>query len=225
MHPQDQIPATFDLFADHEPELPAFERIGPGSVLLRGFALSDAQQVWDALQPVLMHAPFRQMHTPGGQLMSAAMSSCGELGWVTDRSGYRYSPVDPVSGLRWPAMPELCFTLARNAALAAGFADFNPDACLINRYMIGARMSLHQDKDEQDHSAPVVSISLGIPAIFQFGGLSRSERAQRIGLFHGDVVVWGGADRLRFHGILPLKPAVHPLLGQQRINLTFRKAG
>lgn len=225
MHPQDQIPATFDLFADHEPELPAFERIGPGSVLLRGFALSDAQQVWDALQPVLVQAPFRQMQTPGGQLMSAAMSSCGVLGWVTDRSGYRYSPVDPVSGLRWPAMPELCFTLARNAAQAAGFADFNPDACLINRYMIGARMSLHQDKDEQDHSAPVVSISLGIPAIFQFGGLSRSDRPQRIGLFHGDVVVWGGADRLRFHGILPLKPAVHPLLGQQRINLTFRKAG
>jgi alkylated DNA repair protein (DNA oxidative demethylase) len=225
MHPQDQIPATFDLFADHEPELPAFERIGPGSVLLRGFALGHAQQVWDALRSVLVQAPFRQMHTPGGQLMSAAMSSCGELGWVTDRSGYRYSPVDPVSGLRWPAMPELCFTLARNAALAAGFADFNPDACLINRYMIGARMSLHQDKDEQDHSAPVVSISLGIPAVFQFGGLSRSDRPQRIGLFHGDVVVWGGADRLRFHGILPLKPAVHPLLGQQRINLTFRKAG
>lgn len=225
MQPKDQIPATFDLFADHEPGLDAVERIGPASVLLRGFALSDAQRLWDALQSVLTQAPLRQMQTPGGQLMSAAMSSCGELGWVTDRCGYRYSATDPLTGLRWPAMPEPCLELARNAALASGFADFTPDACLINRYIPGARMSLHQDKDEQDHRAPVVSISLGIPAIFQFGGLSRSDPVQRIGLFHGDVVVWGNEDRLRFHGISPLKPALHPLLGQQRINLTFRKAG
>ena len=201
------------------------ERIGPASTLLRCFALPVAAQLWNALGPVLDRAPFRRMHTPGGHLMSAAMSSCGELGWVTDRRGYRYSSIDPDTGLHWPAMPDLCRALARDAARAAGFEHFEPDACLINRYVPGARMSLHQDKDEQDHQAPVVSVSLGIPAVFQFGGLSRSDRVQRMTLIHGDVVVWGAEDRLRFHGILPVKPAVHPLLGEQRVNLTFRKAG
>jgi alkylated DNA repair protein (DNA oxidative demethylase) len=219
------ISATFDLFADQEPGLAPVERIGPASTLLRGFALPVAARLWNALESVLARAPFRQMHTPGGHLMSAAMSSCGELGWVTDRRGYRYSGIDPDTGLHWPAMPELCRTLACDAARAAGFDHFEPDACLINRYVPGARMSLHQDKDEQDHKAPVVSVSLGIPAVFQFGGLSRSDPVQRMTLLHGDVVVWGGEDRLRFHGILPVKPAVHPLLGEQRVNLTFRKAG
>lgn len=194
-------------------------------MLLRGFALPVALDLWDSLQQGLEQAPFRQMITPGGLLMSAAMTSCGELGWVTDRRGYRYSQTDPVSGRPWPAMPEVALTLARDAALAAGFTDFLPDACLINRYVPGARMSLHQDKDERDHGAPVVSVSLGIAAMFQFGGMTRSEPARRIPLLHGDVVVWGGEDRLRFHGILPVKPAMHPLLGEQRINLTFRKAG
>lgn len=220
-----QPPATFDLFADQQPSFTTNEQIGPASLLMRGFALPDAQALWAALQTVLAIAPFRQMQTPGGHLMSAALSSCGELGWVTDRSGYRYSRTDPVTGLCWPAMPEICQVLARTAAATAGYSDFAPDACLINQYVPGAKMSLHQDKDEQDLSAPVVSISLGIPAVFQFGGMQRSDRPQRIPLFHGDVVVWGGEDRLRFHGILPIKPAIDPLLGAQRINLTFRKAG
>jgi alkylated DNA repair protein (DNA oxidative demethylase) len=220
-----QPPAIYDLFADQQPSFTTNEQIGPASLLMRGFALPHAPALWAALQSVLTVAPFRQMHTPGGHLMSAALSSCGELGWVTDRTGYRYSRTDPVTGVRWPAMPDVCLELARAAAATAGYADFAPDACLINRYVPGAKMSLHQDKDEQDLSAPVVSISLGIPAMFQFGGMLRSDRPQRIPLFHGDVVVWGGEDRLRFHGILPIKPATDPLLGEQRINLTFRKAG
>lgn len=217
--------ATSDLFADQQPAFESRERIGPASMLLRGFALPVAQLLWESLQQGLGQAPLRQMITPGGLLMSAAMSSCGELGWVTDRHGYRYSGTDPLSGLPWPAMPEAGMTLARDAAQAAGFEDFLPDACLINRYVPGAKMSLHQDKDERDHGAPVVSVSLGIAAVFQFGGMTRGEPARRIPLLHGDVVVWGGEDRLRFHGILPVKPAVHPMLGEQRINLTFRKAG
>ncbi|RRV10773.1 DNA oxidative demethylase AlkB [Pseudomonas sp. v388] len=225
MQPQDPIHATFDLFADHEPSLPTSERIGPASTLLRGFALAQAPSLWRALQAVLAQAPFRQMQTPGGHLMSAAMSSCGELGWVTDRRGYRYSHTDPVTGRHWPSMPDACLEIACAAATAAGFAEFLPDACLINRYVPGAKMSLHQDRDEQDLGAPVVSVSLGIAAIFQFGGTQRGDPVQRIPLFHGDVVVWGGEDRLRFHGISPVKPAIHPLLGEQRINLTFRKAG
>lgn len=225
MQPHDPICATFDLFADHEPTLPASERLGPGSMLLRGFALQHATRLWTALQTVIAQAPLRQMQTPGGFVMSAAMSSCGTLGWVTDRTGYRYSAIDPQTEAPWPAMPDVCRELARSAAAAAGFERFEPDACLINRYVPGARMSLHQDKDERDHGAPVVSVSLGIPAIFQFGGMLRSDHSQRVPLFHGDVVVWGAEDRLRFHGILPVKPAIHPLLGAQRINLTFRKAG
>lgn len=157
--------------------------------------------------------------------MSVAMTCCGRLGWITDRHGYRYTELDPLSGQPWPAIPESWLALARLAAQHTGFEDFSPDACLINRYVPGARMALHQDKDERDHRWPVVSVSLGLPAIFQFGGLHRSDKAQRVPLFHGDVLVWGREDRLRFHGILPIAEGDHPLLGSQRINLTFRKAG
>ncbi|WP_032610535.1 DNA oxidative demethylase AlkB [Pseudomonas syringae] len=217
--------ATFDLFADEAPQPAAHEQIGPHSWLLRGLALAFMDRLIPALRDTLSKAPFRRMTTPGGHIMSAALSSCGQLGWITDRQGYRYGDRDPRTGQPWPEMPDVFIELAQTASAIAGFADFEPDACLINRYVAGAKMSLHQDKDEQDHRWPVVSVSLGIPATFQFGGLLRSDKPARISLFHGDVVVWGGEDRLRFHGILPLKPAEHPVMGPQRINLTFRKAG
>lgn len=218
-------PLTFDLFsADEQQAEPAIEQIGPCSWVLHSFAMPWIERVLPALDGVLARAPFRHMVTPGGFTMSAALSSCGSFGWTTDRHGYRYSATDPQTGQPWPPIPEVLMQLAREAATAAGFPGFTPDACLINRYVPGAKMSLHQDKDEQDLQWPVVSLSLGIAAVFLFGGFERKDKAQRIVLQHGDVVVWGGVDRLRFHGVLPIKPAEHPLLGEQRINITFRKA-
>ncbi|HEY0330500.1 MAG TPA: DNA oxidative demethylase AlkB [Rhodopseudomonas sp.] len=212
-----------DLFEAQEPP-PARQPIGEGAVLLRGFALGEESELIAALRAILAAAPFRHMITPGGHTMSVAMSNCGAVGWVTDRKGYRYDAVDPASGNRWPAMPALFAGLARRAAGEAGFADFQPDACLINRYVPGAKMSLHRDKDEADFTAPIVSVSFGLPAVFMFGGMSRSDKPQRFALQHGDVVAWGGASRLVFHGVAALKDGEHPLLGRQRINLTFRKA-
>lgn len=217
---------TGELFG--EPELqqaPRTEQIGPQSFVLHGFALPWVERLLPALRGVLRAAPFRQMVTPGGFTMSVGLSSCGQLGWTTDRSGYRYTAIDPQSGQPWPAMPEVLRELAQAAATQAGFAGFEPDACLINHYVPGARMSLHQDKDERDYDAPIVSVSLGLPAVFQLGGARRSDRPLRVPLLHGDVVVWGGVDRLRYHGVLPLKEGTHPLLGPRRINLTFRRAG
>ncbi|MGN2430177.1 DNA oxidative demethylase AlkB [Pseudomonas syringae] len=225
MQRKGETPANLDLFADPAPQPRRDEQIGPGSWLFRGFALDAMETLLAALEATVAQSPFRLMQTPSGLDMSAALSSCGQLGWITDRHGYRYSGVDPQTGKPWPAMPQVFMQLAQRAALAAGYRDFVPDACLINRYIPGAKMSLHQDRNEHDHQWPVVSVSLGIPAIFQFGGMLRSDKTQRISLFHGDVVVWGGEDPLRFHGILPVKQAEHPVLGEQRINLTFRKAG
>lgn len=222
---RDQRPVTLDLFDDLPDGLPHEKRLGPQALLLRGFALPFVEELLPALAAVEEAAPFRIMLTPGGQSMSVALTNCGELGWISDRGGYRYSPLDPLSGQPWPAMPEAFRRLAREAAAAAGFADFAPDACLVNRYLPGTRMSLHQDRDERSFEHPIVSVSLGIPAVFLFGGHARRDPAQRVPLLHGDVVVWGGEDRLRFHGILPVREAVHPLLGVQRINFTLRKAG
>ncbi|MGU9857285.1 DNA oxidative demethylase AlkB [Pseudomonas sp. LF245] len=217
---------TADLFADDALQQPAGrEQIGDESYVLRGYALPWIERLLPALRQVLAQSPFRQMVTPGGFTMSAALSSCGELGWTTDAHGYRYSPLDPRSQLPWPAMPAALRKLAVQAAADAGFIDFAPDACLINRYVPGAKMSLHQDKNERRYTAPVVSVSLGLPAIFLFGGPERSDRTQKVSLFHGDVVVWGGVDRLRFHGVMPIQEGLHPIMGPQRINLTFRTAG
>lgn len=213
-----------DMFADSVPTQPWREELCPGAVVLRGFALADETALLAAMDDVITSAPLRHMVTPGGFQMSVAMSNCGDFGWVTDRTGYRYDALDPASGKPWPLMPELFRTLAQTAAASAGFADFEPDACLINRYLPGARLSLHQDKNERDFNAPIVSISLGIPAVFLFGGLRRADKSVRVALTHGDVVVWGGPSRLRYHGVLPLKDNHHPLLGAQRINLTLRKA-
>ncbi|WP_334150498.1 DNA oxidative demethylase AlkB [Hyphomicrobium sp.] len=214
---------TFDLFqSDHQP--PARRELNVGAVLLRGFALEDAPAVMEAFHAVTTAAPFRHFVTPGGQAMSVAMTNCGECGWVSDRRGYRYDRLDPSTGIPWPEMPGAFHSLAERAAQAAGFVNFRPDACLINRYVPGARLALHQDKNERDFHAPIVSVSLGLPAKFLFGGLERADKPQRMMLYHGDVAVWGGASRLAFHGVDALKDAHHPLLGRCRINLTFRKA-
>jgi DNA oxidative demethylase len=200
------------------------EAMAEGAVLLRGFARAHEAELLAALREIEGQAPFRRMFTPGGHQMSVAMTSCGEVGWVTDRSGYRYDGIDPDSGKPWPSMPPVFRELAEGAAREAGFAGFAPDACLINRYEPGAKMSLHQDRDERDFSAPIVSVSLGLPAIFLFGGAKRTDKPQRYRLTHGDVVVWGGPSRLFFHGVARLADGEHQLLGRQRINLTFRKA-
>ena len=198
--------------------------LAPGALLLGGLARPVEQPLAAALRQIVEVAPFRHMLTPGGRRMSVAMTNCGEVGWVSDRSGYRYDARDPESGRAWPPMPDVFVALASGAAGRAGFPHFTPDACLINRYDPGARLSLHQDKDEQDFDAPIVSVSLGLPAVFLFGGFQRSDTSRRIALTHGDVVVWGGPSRLRYHGVLPLEDGHHPLMGRNRINLTFRKA-
>jgi len=215
--------ATLALFDD--PPRPAREALGTGAFVLPGFALPFVDELLPAIRAVEADAPFRHLVTPGGFTMSVALTNCGALGWTSDRRGYRYSATDPDSGRPWPAMPGPLARLAREAASAAGFDGFAPDACLVNRYAPGARLSLHQDKDERDYGAPIVSVSLGMPAVFLFGGHARGDKAARIPLAHGDVVVWGGEDRLRYHGVLPLEDEPHPLLGAIRINLTFRKAG
>ena len=201
------------------------QELAPGAVLLRAFAASQDAALLTALQEVVGRSPLRRMTTPGGYRMSVAMTNCGECGWITDESGYHYGAVDPSTARRWPPMPRVLADLAAAAAAAAGFAGFAPDACLISRYEPGARLSLHQDKDEIDHEAPIVSISLGVAAVFLFGGQRRSERPLRVPLRHGDVVVWGGPARLRYHGVMPLADGQHPLLGACRVNLSMRKAG
>jgi alkylated DNA repair protein (DNA oxidative demethylase) len=199
--------------------------LAPGAVLLAGFALADEARLLADLEGVAGAAPFRHLETPGGYRMSVGMTNCGALGWVSDRGGYRYAPTDPVSGRAWPAMPPSFRALAARAAAAGGFAGFEPDACLVNRYAPGARLTLHQDRDERDYDAPIVSVSLGLPATFLFGGETRGGRPLRVPLVHGDVVVWGGPARLRFHGVAPVDDGWHARLGACRINLTFRKAG
>ena len=213
-----------DLFDTDDIGQPQHAELAPGAALLHGHALPLEDAILAALCEIAETAPFRHMVTPGGFAMSVAMTNCGAAGWVTDRTGYRYDPRDPDSERPWPCMPDAFLTLARGAAAAAGYADFAPHACLINRYQPGARLSLHQDRNERDFAAPIVSVSLGLPGVFQFGGLKRNDPVRRIALHHGDVVVWGGPSRLRFHGILPLQDGAHPRLGRMRVNLTFRKA-
>jgi alkylated DNA repair protein (DNA oxidative demethylase) len=215
---------TMQLFDDPEEVVPMRESLGPGAVVLRGFATMRTGSLLNAIDEAVAKAPFRHQVTPGGYRMSVAMTNCGSVGWVTDESGYRYVSNDPLSGDPWPPMPACFRAVAKDAAAEAGFHGFEPDACLINRYEPGARLTLHQDHDEQNFDAPIVSVSLGVPATFQFGGLKRTDRQRRIPLWHGDVVVWGGPARLRYHGVLPIKEDRHPALGKRRINLTFRKA-
>ncbi|TDY96871.1 UNVERIFIED_ORG: DNA alkylation damage repair protein AlkB [Herbaspirillum seropedicae] len=215
---------TGDLFAGLARD-PSVETITEGALLLRAFVgEEDAAALMAAIDKVLAASPLRHMQTPGGFRMSVAMSNCGQFGWVTDRRGYRYQSLDPLAERDWPAMPEAFAALAARASAAAGFAGFDPDACLINRYEPGARMSLHQDKNELDMDQPIVSVSLGLPATFLFGGMARTDKPQRMRLESGDVVVWGGPARLAFHGVDPLRDGEHPLTGRCRYNLTFRRA-
>ena len=220
------LPSTGELFTDLAEPYNAPQVMAPGAAILRGFALPVAAALMQGVDAVIATAPLRHLVTPGGQIMSVAMSNCGPLGWVSDRRGYRYSAIDPMSNQPWPAMPAGFLELAARAAAEAGFAGFTPNACLINRYEPGARMGLHQDRDEGgqagDFSAPIVSVSLGLPAVFLFGGLRRKDKTTRWPLLHGDVVVWGGPSRLVFHGVAPLKDGEHAALGARRVNLTFR---
>jgi alkylated DNA repair protein (DNA oxidative demethylase) len=197
--------------------------LGAQACVLHGHALAQAGALLAGIAQVAAQAPFRHMVTPGGHRMQVAMTSCGALGWCSDRRGYRYAAHDPGTGAPWPAIPAALLALATGAARDAGFEGFVPDACLVNRYAPGTRLSLHQDRDEDDRAAPIVSVSLGLPATFLFGGFARGDVAVRVPLAHGDVVVWGGVDRMRFHGVLPVRPGVHPVVGAQRLNLTFRK--
>lgn len=214
---------TADLFESVGDTRPSREAMAEGAVLLRGFARPFEAELLPALRAIVKQAPFRHLITPGGHRMSVAMTNCGSVGWVSDHSGYRYDAIDPDSGQPWPTMPPVLRRLAADAAASAGFNGFSPEACLINRYVPGAKLSLHQDKDELDFGAPIVSVSLGLPAIFLFGGAKRADQPNRYRLEHGDVAVWGGPSRLFFHGVAPLADGEHAIMGRQRINLTFRK--
>jgi alkylated DNA repair protein (DNA oxidative demethylase) len=202
---------------------PSREPLEEGAVLLRAFASADAPALIREIERVAEASPFRHLVVPGGHTMSVAMTNCGRVGWVSDRSGYRYDPVDPDTGQPWPAMPAVFLDLAARAAAEAGFTGYDPDACLINRYAAGAKLGLHQDRDEKDPVSPIVSVSLGIPAIFLWGGRKRNEPVRRMRLESGDVAVWGGPARFVYHGIAPVKTSEHPLTGAVRLNLTFRK--
>jgi DNA oxidative demethylase len=220
----DNAAMTLDLFPDEPAVEQRDEPLAPGALVLRGFVRDRGAALLEALGAVTARAPFRFLVTPGGYQMSVAMTNCGRAGWISDRTGYRYGPVDPLTREPWPTMPAVFAAVAAESAARAGFASFAPDACLINQYEPGSRLSLHQDKDERDYGAPIVSVSLGLPAVFLFGGALRTDKTQRVPLAHGDVVVWGGPARLRYHGVLPLKDGEHPLLGRRRINITFRQA-
>jgi alkylated DNA repair protein (DNA oxidative demethylase) len=204
-------------------DLPSHEQLEEGAMLLRRFAAAKTEPLMEEILKVAAAAPFRHLVTPGGYTMSVAMTNCGRVGWVSDRSGYRYNPADPLTGLTWPAMPAKFLDLAAEAAAEAGFVAYDPDACLINRYVEGAKLSLHQDRDENDAWSPIVSVSLGLPAVFLWGGKRRSDPVRRLHLESGDVVVWGGPARFIYHGVAPLRGGQHPLTDATRFNLTFRK--
>lgn len=214
-------PALNDLFAAQQRDTRT--PLATQACVLHGFALPFVDEMLADVRAIEAASPFRHLVTPGGHVMQVAMTNCGTFGWCSDRRGYRYDRLDPQSGMPWPSMPPAFLRLAADAAGEAGFDGYVPDACLINRYAPGTQLSLHQDRDEDDRIAPIVSVSLGLPATFLFGGFARGDKSVRVPLQHGDVVVWGGVDRMRFHGVLPVKPGVHELLGERRINLTFRK--
>jgi len=211
---------TLELFAG-DPKDAGID-LGPGILLLRGFA--DSAKLMPLIERVASRSPFRHLVTPGGQAMSVAMTNCGPLGWVSDRSGYRYDAVDPATGRPWPALPDDFHRLALGAAARAGFPAFVPDACLVNRYAAGSRLTAHRDADEQDYAQPIVSVSLGLPASFAFYGLTRGGKGRGVALGDGDVLVWGGPSRLVYHAVRPIKPGHHPVTAQYRYNLTFRHA-
>lgn len=206
-----------------DPAPPTREPLEEGAVLLRAFASADAPALVDDANAIARAAPFRHLVVPGGFTMSVAMTNCGRVGWVSDRTGYRYDPHDPATGAPWPTIPASFLSIAARAAAQAGFPNYDPDDCLINRYTAGSKLGLHQDRDEKDAWSPIVSVSLGLPATFLWGGKKRGDPVRRMRLESGDVVVWGGPARFVYHGVAPLKAGEHPLTGAARINLTFRK--
>lgn len=205
------------------PDLPTVE-IAPGATLLRGAVENCASELLGQIEGVITVSPLRTVITPMGKSMSVEMTNCGDVGWVSDRTGYRYETIDPLTSSSWPAMPALFAEIANGAAAQAGFPDFHADACLINRYAIGSKMGLHQDRDEQDFTQPIVSVSLGLPITFNLGGNLRSAPTAKTELRHGDVVVFGGPSRLAYHGVGTLRRGHHFLTGPYRFNLTFRQA-
>ena len=211
--------STLDLFARGAG---AGASLGPGITLLRGFA--DSARLMPLVERVAESSPFRHLVTPGGQTMSVAMTNCGPVGWVSERSGYRYDARDPLTGRAWPPMPGEFLELALCAAALGGFRDFAPDACLVNRYSPGSRLTAHRDADEQNYAQPIVSVSMGLPASFAFYGLTRGGKGRTVPLADGDVLVWGGPSRLVYHAVRPIKPGVHRVTGGFRYNLTFRHA-
>ncbi len=208
---------------DNQSLPPSREPLEEGAVLLRGFALAQAPALIEEVARIAQTAPFRHLVVPGGHTMSVAMTNCGRVGWVSDRTGYRYDPLDPDTGAPWPALPAAFLDVAARAAAEGGFAGYDPDACLVNRYSAGAKLGLHQDRDERDAWAPIISVSLGLPAVFLWGGKRRSDPVRRLHLEHGDVAVWGGPARFVYHGVAPLRAGQHPMTGDARLNLTFRK--
>ncbi len=200
------------------------EVIDNDAIILKGFVRAKANQLVKDAELISQQSPFRTMTTPGGGKMSVAITNCGHCGWLSDEHGYRYQQIDPVTHRSWPEMPQSFLKICAAATKAASFAEFMPDACLLNKYQADAKMGLHNDNDEHDLTAPIVSVSLGLDAVFLFGGKTRQSPTRKYLLSHGDVVVFGGQSRLNFHGISLIKPTyISDDLTDHRLNLTFRK--
>lgn len=198
--------------------------LAEGAMVLRRFATPVVVALMEGVEAVVAQSPLRRLIVPNGRPMRIEMTNCGLVGWVNIDGRYRYSRVDPLTGRSWPGMPATFRRIAGAAASAAGYPDFQPAVCIINRYAVGADLQMHQDRDDTQDRQPVVSVSLGLPAIFHFGGQGRGEKPLTIPLDDGDVVVWGGASRMHRHGVAPVAPGVHPRTGAYRYNLTFRTA-
>lgn len=208
-----------DLFSNNRPPI---EEIYPDLFVLANFV--DTNPLMVQVERITKVSPFRKMMTPNGHYTGVALTNCGDFGWTSDRNEYRYSSSDPLNNQPWLAIPESFKALAKNAAHVAGFKDFEPDACLINQYLIGTKLGSHQDKNEKDFSQPIVSVSIGLSAVFQIFGNQRAGQAINYRLYDGDVVVWGNSARLCYHGVRTLSAAELDPTCQQRINITFRKS-
>jgi len=198
---------------------PTHEEIFPGATLMRGLAQAQDGEFLEAMQGVLSAAPLHHATTPTGLPMGVMVSDCG----TPEAFRRRWDPANPAVRQMWPPMPRALLDFSLRCAVRAGFPLFRPDTCHVNRYQAGTKLGLHQDRHECDMSQPIVSVSFGLECVFLLGGLERTDSPKRILLEHGDVIVWGGPSRMRFHGVQPLKPGHHPLTGPYRYNLTFRK--
>jgi len=198
---------------------PTHEEIFPGAVLMRSLALPQDNEFFTAAEAIIAARPLHHTTTPSGLPMGVMVTDCGDSRAFANR----WDTANPERMRLWPPMPPLLRDFAIRCAVRSGFPQFRPDACHINRYQAGTKLGLHQDRHECDWTQPIVSLSFGLECIFLLGGLQRTDKPRRILLEHGDVIVWGGPSRMRFHGVQPLKPGHHPLTGPYRYNLTFRK--